>query len=368
MTPDISSADTPPDPTSGWSRDIVELADATVVAPDTAHFRQRCGVFDNDGAFCKHGITWRFGNRMTVKPTQLPEPRPTIPGRWLWGGVLFNHFGHFLVESTSRLWALDHFSKPLSGIVYVNKRPRAPLNIDGYRREFINLLMPDIPVHIVKPAAQFEHLVVPGQGLGLGTISTGTPELRHSFNSRLCAAVEPSGPAKLYVSRSKLSPQSSGILGETTLETQLSNDGYTIFHPQDHSLRSQIAHYRGAEKIIIADGSAGHLVALVCRPDQKIAYIVRRSDWSEGPITQIESFRQKPILTISALSREWRPKDPTKHKHIRFGELNLSAVSRALREDGFLDGSNTWPDLTRQDVEDVLDAEGILDDFSPHST
>jgi len=164
--------------------------------------------------------------------------------------------------------------------------------------------MPDIPVHIVKPAARFENLVVPGQGLGLGTISTGTPELRHSFNSRLCAAVEPSGPAKLYVSRSKLSPQSSGILGETTLETQLSNDGYTIFHPQDHSLRSQIAHYRGAEKIIIADGSAGHLVALVCRPDQKIAYIVRRSDWSEGPITQIESFRQKPILTsIPCLAR-----------------------------------------------------------------
>ncbi len=365
----IQTAEGPPDPNSGWSREIVELTNAKVVAPNTAHFRQQCGVFDATGRLCQHATTWRFGNRMTVHPKDIPETGTPIPGRWLWGGVLFNHFGHFLVESTSRLWAFDHFDKPISGIVFVNKRPRAPQVVEGYRRDFIDLLVPHIPIHVVKPAATFENLVVAGQGLGLGEISAGTPELKASFRARLSKAVATDAPdmlpKNLYVSRSKLPVETSGILGEPRLEAHLMGAGYTIFHPQEHSVKSQIAHYKSAQNIIIADGSAGHLVALVCRPDQNIAYMVRRSDWSEGPINQIESFRAKPITTLTHLRQEWLPKAPDQHKYIRFGELDMPALSQSLTQAGFLNAPTPWPALSKGDVEDVLAEREFLEHFAP---
>ena len=364
MTSDFSAAQ-PPDPKQGWARDIVELHDAVVMAPENSRFRQHCGVFDRDGNYCPQGATWRYNNRMTLHPKSVPNPQGRIPGRWLWGGLLFHHFGHFLVESTARLWALEHYEKPLSGIVFVNKRPRMPPQLGGFQRDFIDLLMRDVPVYIVKPAARFEELVVPGQGFGLGDIAAATPEFRQTFSQKLSQSVAPQGARRLYVSRSKLPLETAGMIGESKLETLLERCGYTIFHPQDHSIKAQIAAYRAAEDIIIADGSAAHLLGFVCRPDQRIAYIVRRSSWSEEPISQIESFRGTAIHVLDELHREWIPRDPETYRQVRIGELDLEKIGQSLKRAGFIDTGVTLPQMSRPDAEAILADQGLFEAFVP---
>lgn len=335
------------------------------MAPENSRFRQHCGVFDGDGTYCPQGATWRYNNRMTLHPKAVPNPQGRIPGRWLWGGLLFHHFGHFLVESTARLWAFDHYQKPISGIVFVNKRPRMPTQFGGFHRDFIDLLVPDIPVHIVKPSARFEELVVPGQGFGLGDIAAATPEFRQSFSHKLSQSVPPKGARRLYVSRSKLPLETAGMIGEDKLEALLERCGYTIFHPQNHSIRDQIATYRGAEDIIIADGSAAHLLGFVCRPEQRIAYIVRRSSWSEEPIRQIESFRGTPILVLDELHREWIPRDSETFRQVRIGELDLAAIGKSLMRAGFIDSDVSLPKMSRSEAERILAAQDLLHAFTP---
>ena len=354
----------PPEPGEGWSRSIAEVANAIVVPPTTASFRQKTGVFDQDMEYLPLGATWRYSNRMTLRPDHVDPPKETHPGRWLWGGVLFNHFGHFLVESTSRLWALDQCARHLSGIVFVNKRPRAPRTIAGYRRDFIDLLAGDIPIHVVKGNQQFESLIVPGQGLGLGSISRGTPEAHAFYKTRLAASVSGEGPNLLYVSRAKLPLETAGILGEQSLERLLEGQGYSIFYPEEHPIDVQIARYMAAEKIIVADGSAAHLLAMVSPATQKVAYLNRRTYWNEEPVSQIEGFKGRPITVIDALTREWLPNEPQKFKHVSFGELNYSEISKILSENGFLSNPAQWSNATRSSAEKQLEEAGLLSHFS----
>ena len=53
----------------------------------------------------------------------VPQDRPRdLAGAHLFAGHFRGHFGHFLVESTARLWALDHIREPLDSILYLPYR------------------------------------------------------------------------------------------------------------------------------------------------------------------------------------------------------------------------------------------------------
>ena len=56
----------------------------------------------------------------------------------------------------------------------------------------------------------------------------------------------------------------------------MKTEGYTVFHPQDHDLETQLAWYKGASAIVSTDNSALHLAAFVINPDCKIGILLRR--------------------------------------------------------------------------------------------
>ena len=96
-----------PMPEGGWSTKIVELQNARIYPPEISHLRQPAGVAHANGDYCPEGALWRGWHPITTEP-ETPTPTAELKGRWLWGGMLWVHFGHFLAESTNRLWALDH--------------------------------------------------------------------------------------------------------------------------------------------------------------------------------------------------------------------------------------------------------------------
>lgn len=348
-------------PEGGWSEQITTLRNATIVPPVENGFVQPAGILGADGKYCLQGALWRKFRPLTTKPAAPDNEVETMSGRWLWGGVLWAHFGHFLVESTSRLWALDGLDQPVDGIVFVPKRPKSGDSLRGFQRDFIDMMAPDLPIKVVTNPTQVDELVVPGQGFGLGKITQGTPKFRAAIHNRFANDIAPDGPDKIYLSRSALGLRKGGLLGEERLEELLSAEGYEIFHPQQHSIATQIARYKAARQVIAADGSALHLFAMVGRPDQPVAMIMRRKSSANNLLaSNVAHFCNSNPLVISALRTEWVKPDKLKSNRQSFGELDHAIIGRALTDKGFVKNGLEWQVLTEQERAQTFVDKGLV--------
>jgi len=232
----------PPDPDGGWSQEIEAVQNALVIPPTESAFTQKCGVFRGDGSYCENAALWRNTRALTVKPTSQPATAEKLSGKWLWGGVWWFHFGHFLVETTNRLWGLDH-TTDLDGIVFIPKRPHLGDDLAEYQVEYLKFMGIDLPIKILIEAREIEQLVIPGQAFGLGKISSGTPLFKDFVKSRFAKEIAPKVSSKLYISRSKIGLGRGALIGEEKLEEYLRLEGYYIIHPKKHDLKTQIERY-----------------------------------------------------------------------------------------------------------------------------
>lgn len=349
-----------PSPEGGWSEEIITLAQAHVVPPDVSSFVQPAGVLYQDGTYCSQGALWRRYRPITTQPDRPNPPGPMLKGRWLWGGVLWAHFGHFLVESTARLWALAELHRPVDGVLFIPKRPEPNADIRGFQRDFIHCIAPDLPIKLVKSAVQVQELVVPGQGFGLGNIISGTSKFRNAIHAQFARDVKPEGPKRIYLSRSKLGLGKGGLVGEEELESRLASEGYEIFHPQDHSLNVQLARYKAARDIVAADGSALHLYAMVGRPDQKVAMIMRRQSGANLQLVRnVQAFCKCDPLAIDALRTEWLPIAKQRSSRMSYGELDHRVIGTALAKGGFISSTSEWQPVVGRARRVMLRKKGI---------
>ncbi|MGJ8616696.1 MAG: FkbM family methyltransferase [Sulfitobacter sp.] len=348
----------PPVPDSGWTTEKQTIENAVVVPPTEQNFVQAAGVLHPDGSYCSSGALWRNGRALTVKP-KMPEGNISErKGTWLWGGLLWMHFGHFLVESTARLWALDNLKEPIDGILFAPKRPRNGSEVHPFQNEFVQLMGADVPVECLDGPARVERLIVPGQGFGLGSMIEGTQHYRDAIARNFAKDIKAEGPDKIYISRSRLPAGRGNLIGEAELEKHLTKQGYTIYHPEKHDLTSQIATYKAARQIIAAEGSALHLLAMVAQADQQVAIIVRRPSGATKQLQKhLKSFAGVTAVMLNQLTRSWKPTGPAKSR-LWMGELNMPALQRDLAEAGFIKSSKTkWASLKRDDVHARLGEE-----------
>lgn len=352
-------ADAPPDPGGGWSRAILRLTGVVVVPPKTSALVQPCGVLDAQGSFCAASATWRGLRATMVAPGARPEPVARLAGRHLWAGQLWSHFGHFLCESLSRLWALDAMGNdPPDSIIFVPKRPVAAAKADPlpgnaalmrFQRDCLALLGITIPVTLIDRPTEVEELVVPGQGFGLGAISTATPEFRAFIGARFAPDVTPEGPERLYLSRSALGGREGGALLEERLEENLARAGYEIYHPQHHGIAEQVARYRAARAVVGLDGSAFHLFAFAGqpgqagRPERRAAIILRRNSQVYRPLAaHVGAFTGQPPAILSALSADWVPEGRGRAGRYSFGQLDFPALAAGLQGAEFITDAEGW--------------------------
>ena len=200
-----------------------------------------------------------------------------------------------------------------------------------------------------------ERLIVPGQGFGLGPMIPGTDRFRVAMGNRFGKGIKADGPDKLYVSRSALPAGRGNLIGEKELEARLSDEGYTIYHPQQHDIRHQIATYKAAKKVIAAEGSALHMLAMVADKKTDIAMIVRRPSGATRNLeTHLEAFTGRAPLTVTQLIRSWKPRGPAKPR-MWMGELDMPALQNALADAGFIAPAGpVWTSLDPKVVQERL--------------
>ncbi|MEW9918514.1 FkbM family methyltransferase [Marimonas sp. MJW-29] len=345
----------PPQPSDAWTSEIVTLENAVVVPPAEQGFTQPAGVLSEKGAYQSTGALWRNGRALTTRPKMPKGDLPLREGTWLWGGVLWMHFGHFLVESTARLWALEHLGEKIDGVLFVPKRPRNGSEVTDFQRRLVAAMGTEADVACAGSPERVERLIVPGQGFGLGPMISGTDAFRKAMRDRLGKSITADGPEKLYISRSKLPAGRGNLIGETELEAHLSAEGYTIYHPQEHDIDHQIATYKAARKVIAAEGSALHLLAMVADHKTDVAMVVRRPSGATRNLqVHLESFMGKAPLTVSHLKRSWKPLGAAKARTWK-GELDMPLVQDSLATAGFIGkGGKTWSGLDPETVQDQL--------------
>lgn len=306
------------------------------------------GVFAADGTLVERATCWRDSKLRTTSRPAMPdksEIAETLQGTWLFGGMLYAHFGHFLVESLGRLWGLGAPDVTVDGVLFYPKKQVT------WDRKLLEPVMPwlkiagvDVPVRLAKAPMTVERLVVPDQGWGMSDMIAGEPEFRSYIAANFGRNVSASGARKIYISRSQLFSKRGRILAEEKLEQLLQMQGYTIFHPQAHPIDAQIAQYKAAEIVISGDCSALHLAAFFARPSTKVAIVVRRPGPTiDSYLGQYRAFAGlEPLVIDSILQMYAFEGAKTSFLGEVYTTIDFQALRQTLAEHGFIDPAADW--------------------------
>ncbi|UOM36849.1 DUF563 domain-containing protein [Acuticoccus sp. I52.16.1] len=262
---------------------------------------QDSGVYHADDALC--GLSLHRASNIpedNIAPDPLPSERrargDVVPGRHLFGGIIGPHFGHYLVESLGRLWAVDHLKGEFDSLVFIRTHGPKRTPFADFGQDVLAALGLDLPVHTVVRPTRFAELVVPSQLFGFH-LRAGHP-LFHAFVHRRLRAISGAGEGarRLYVSRR----QYGDTPGEEALETLLAGHGYRIIQPESLSFAEQIAAYNAADTVLLAEGSAVHVLAMVARADQRVGVVQRRPGVFAGGMDHLRGFSGRAGVLIAS--------------------------------------------------------------------
>jgi hypothetical protein len=264
------------------------LAPTAYFQPDPEHPGRQ--IYDG-GAHMANGTPIEFSkhsgsrHRNVLAPLAATEPSDTLPGTWLYGGLLRDHFGHFVNESVGRLWAWKLLNEQPSGIVFLPYGAQVAPDAAARRADYpilravLDLL--GIRARVVAPTSltQVERLIVPEQLLfHKDRAHPARREVLHRMFRDLAAgpvALDGLTVGRAYISRSRLGIRAGRFLLESVIEENFARAGYAIIHPERLPLAAQVAVYRGLTSVVFAEGSALHLAAPLLPKAARVGVIWR---------------------------------------------------------------------------------------------
>ncbi|MFD2232836.1 hypothetical protein [Phaeospirillum tilakii] len=127
--------------------------------------RWQAGVYRRSGTVCPLSMLDRAAGPWTEPhdPAAIdPAEVPVRPGPAVYGGLLFPHFGHFLLESTNRLWwPLRHgFTGP---ILFQHTQPGQA--VPAFIQRFFELLGLAGQVVVTNQPQAFAQIIVPERSM-----------------------------------------------------------------------------------------------------------------------------------------------------------------------------------------------------------
>ena len=244
------------------------------------------GVYDRDRQVCPASLSERDFTYVTAafEPDEISHDEVEhIPGEAVYAGLAFKHFGHFLLESTNRLWwpILEQFKGP---IVFQNTvgRDRVP----RWAQSFFDLLGLGDRLMVLDRAVRFDRVIVPNSAFTIR--KTVHEKFRAPFLVAGAAAEREVRPvqdlveddaAGAYLSRTRYDYRQSH--GERRVEKAFERNGFDIFHMEDLPFEQQILAMRRYNTIAGIAGSAFHTM-LFCGDSKNAIYINRDYDINEN--------------------------------------------------------------------------------------
>ena len=199
-----------------------------------------------DGGWAKHGgyYTWDEEDYLDLDV--------------IYAGVLFMHWGHFLIDQTNRLWAVSDLIKCNPGIylAYLGE-----IEVSGNIVRFLEMLgiSEEHLLHIIKPT-RFRKVYLPEQGFKscewysaeyktmLDTIADRTEQDKS-------LPVKWKDVKSIYFTRRAFGKALSSEFGEAFFEKCFAENGYMILAPEKLTLEDQIYLWNHAEDIACINGT-----------------------------------------------------------------------------------------------------------------
>jgi capsular polysaccharide biosynthesis protein len=224
------------------------------------------GALDRDGA----GISAFDHPWCTSRP--LDTPAPYAAGRFVYGGMLMDHFGHFLLEAMARLWFIRaHPELTVLWHEIALPVPHAPWQ--GWLQEIWHLLgLDQHKHHILRSPIRFEEVVVPRPGFS----TEGLHPLQAAALAVVPRPTQPIGD-RVWLSRSALPDQFGRLLGERELEARLADRGWVISHPETMGIAANANLFACPATVAGFAGSAFHAVLLCAAPQARRRILHRPS-------------------------------------------------------------------------------------------
>ena len=186
-------------------------------------------------------------------------------------GVYIHQWGHFLLETTNRLWywlSLSQDDRARYKLVFLCNYKQKP---HGNMLEFLNLLgIKTEDIISIETPTRFRSIVIPEHSSRLG--ESYTKEFLIPFQE-IVKHISPSSYKKIYLSRTKFC-ENANTIGEEKIEKFFAENGFKIIFPETLSLKEQISLMLGAEQVVMLNGSASHNT-LFCKRETEVIILNR---------------------------------------------------------------------------------------------
>ena len=204
----------------------------------------------------------------------LPDHFEAVEETVLFGGYLMKHYGHFIIESMSRLWARNLF--PAFPILFTS--PRKWREPPAYGTDVLAALGLQQRILLVNEPTIFRDVVCPATAFEYRWKAFSVADEPHTAVAKvLDGTSRRSWRRPVYLTRSGLSDELRKSDAEPELETELANRSFDVVRPEELSLAEQISLFEQAPLIVATLGSALHS-ALFSRSPGTLAIL----NWGRG--------------------------------------------------------------------------------------
>lgn len=245
-----------------------EYEEAYFVPSPNGLYKGVWGLFDRDGHALPLSITERGNKERPFSNLNFTEIHRAdakyFKGTYIYIGPIEEHFGHFIVEGMSRLWALQNTKNIQGYLCYSNidvnqlflfhKTKKTLLESAGVTAEtLINPKQLCVFDKVIVPEAMmqarnyiFEEYAVFYRELGNKILPT-KPYLKNQTK---------------YISKTKVSSGVTNIENENEIELFLNKNGISSVYPENLSIKQQIEVFESNSHFIGPAGSAFHTMFL----------------------------------------------------------------------------------------------------------
>jgi hypothetical protein len=176
----------------------------------------------------------------------------------IYGGPLLEHYGHFLLTTLARCWAIDGSIPVLFHAV-----PAVQDHGAGHIVELLRHAGLENRSFSFDRPTRIRRVVVPEPALCEQHSIWTDYAIPMSAIGRSVAPAAASVPKKVYLSKSRLHSGVTGMDGEAFIDLKMRQAGFAVIHPETLGLAEQVNLFRRAELIVGTAGSAFHTLALV---------------------------------------------------------------------------------------------------------
>lgn len=216
---------------------------------------QRGGIFNEDGNLLDFSLGHRRLDLHTVETQLFPSENLSIKKHIttpvVYGGIRHDHFGHFIMETLTRLWYIKKTNLP---VIFVKNTDAISMNLIYFQRSILSHFKIDLVINIDEPT-HIDFLIVPDDAARFPAVYTKT-----FFNSLECVDFK-CRSEKLWISRSKLAK--GKCLNEIEITDILVKYGWKIIYPEELD-PIELANFMAcSDKLAGPDGSAFHALLFV---------------------------------------------------------------------------------------------------------